>query len=644
MNSRVRKSVVCLVLLVLVGNLIRGLWLYWDKWRNSKSTATTATDSDLGYVGMDQCWVCHSSITASYLKTAMGRSFGPVNPDTDGEPFSENNSYHWELRDRMYEMTSEGGELFMTSYALDGSGNRVRQRREKITHWLGSGEKMRGCLSLQGNRHRLLHLAWYAPRNEWAPFAMRELGAPADDWVGYNCLYCHASYPRNAISARWVAEVDHFPEPLDLGPIDCERCHGPGQQHAQLARDTSDTAAIRAAIVNPARLPPERQLDVCAQCHLEPTTRFPVHRLVMVGRTPFSFRPGDRLQDHFFVFDYEDPAMHSDEDTEIVNQNYLLVRSACYTRSNGRMTCTTCHDPHRTPPQEEKVAYFRAKCLGCHSATDCTTPEIDPQALPASDCVKCHMTPTYAIDAVRAQVHRHKIERRPISNLNVPIEERLAHTLEVYGNESRGARLKLSFRHENLGQGGHRDVALTLAHLHNDLPDRWIAGQEEFMPRYGFGDPESLRRLGRFYLGERNLTQARSLARRALDLVPEFSEAALDLGHAELLAGNPTQAIELFRKVLSENPLSLEARRGLAQAYVKLNDEPHAYQAFVEWQATLDAYLDVDSSKQLGYYLTQAGRKKEAIGFLREALRINPDDREAQAGLDRLLSEVPELR
>ena len=32
------------------------------------------------------------------------------------------------------------------------------------------------------------------------------------------------------------------------------------------------------------------------------------------------------------------------------------------------MSCTSCHDPHYEPPAEERVSYYREKCLTCHGA------------------------------------------------------------------------------------------------------------------------------------------------------------------------------------------------------------------------------------------------------------------------------------
>ena len=91
--------------------------------------------------------------------------------------------------------------------------------------------------------------------------------------------------------------------------IDCQRCHGPGEKHVQLAGNPKARREdIRASIVNPSRLAPERQMEVCMQCHLE-TTSFPLpNSIVRYERPPFSYRPGEPLADFILHFDQAPPS------------------------------------------------------------------------------------------------------------------------------------------------------------------------------------------------------------------------------------------------------------------------------------------------------------------------------------------------
>src|SRR5207249_1341645 len=72
---------------------------------------------------------------------------------------------------------------------------------------------------------------------------------------------------------------------------------------------------------------------------------------------------------------------------EIVNQAYRLRQSLCFRKSQGRLTCVTCHDPHNAPRGEAAVARYREKCVGCHATVGVTS---HPD-LRAADCASCHM-------------------------------------------------------------------------------------------------------------------------------------------------------------------------------------------------------------------------------------------------------------
>ena len=69
--------------------------------------------------------------------------------------------------------------------------------------------------------------------------------------------------------------------------ISCEKCHGPGKQHADLNAPGAAEACDQ-AIVNPAKLPRDRQLALCSLCHGG----------IGVAKAPaFSFTAGNALED-----------------------------------------------------------------------------------------------------------------------------------------------------------------------------------------------------------------------------------------------------------------------------------------------------------------------------------------------------------
>jgi predicted CXXCH cytochrome family protein len=61
------------------------------------------------------------------------------------------------------------------------------------------------------------------------------------------------------------------------------------------------------------------------------------------------------------------------------------MQSACFRKSEGRMTCTTCHDPHARTSTD--VVAYEAICLTCHQGASRTPCSVSP----ATGCIDCHM-------------------------------------------------------------------------------------------------------------------------------------------------------------------------------------------------------------------------------------------------------------
>ena len=53
--------------------------------------------------------------------------------------------------------------------------------------------------------------------------------------INYECMFCHNSYPEIPAGHEQTQAEPRFSGALPEG-IDCQRCHGPGQRHVQIAR------------------------------------------------------------------------------------------------------------------------------------------------------------------------------------------------------------------------------------------------------------------------------------------------------------------------------------------------------------------------------------------------------------------------
>jgi predicted CXXCH cytochrome family protein len=228
--------------------------------------------------------------------------------------------------------------------------------------------------------------------------------------IHYECMFCHNGYPRVPAGHQESGAEAQYVQPLPEG-IDCQRCHGPGQRHIETAgRTGAPKAEIRAAIVNPARLAPEREMEVCMQCHLETSSRLLPHSLQRMGRGPFSYIPGQPLADFRLAFDR---APGQNQDFEVAQHAYRLRASQCFLKTGGKLRCTTCHNPHDIPRGESAASGYNRVCQGCHTST----PEPKADHIAGANCVQCHMPRRRTDDAVHIVLTEHRIGRPSRDNL-----------------------------------------------------------------------------------------------------------------------------------------------------------------------------------------------------------------------------------
>jgi hypothetical protein len=140
------------------------------------------------------------------------------------------------------------------------------------------------------------------------------------------------------------------------------------------------------SITNPAKLSPWLADNICMSCHQTGDAR-----VLRAGKTYRDFRPGAELDDTLSIFLV--PFGRESAPKDDLLEHYLSMRlSKCYLKSGGRLGCISCHDPHVQPSQQEAPAYFRQKCLACHTEKSCAVPlSLRQHKTPPNDCAGCHM-------------------------------------------------------------------------------------------------------------------------------------------------------------------------------------------------------------------------------------------------------------
>jgi Tetratricopeptide repeat len=386
--------------------------------------------------------------------------------------------------------------------------------------------------------------SWYRSHGwDFSPGYANEPELDFDRLVDARCLFCHSDRPEFS-----GAEGHRFSKG-QLSAISCDRCHGPGEEHAR--------HPSAANIVNPVKLTPTARDSICEQCHLEGMTR-----MLNPGKRWLDFQPGEVFEQVAVTY----LGSRQGRTAHAVSQSEQLASSKCMTASGERLWCATCHNPHK---QKTEATEVRVACVSCH-------PSLSKAAHPAppSECVSCHMPRLTADDIPHAANTDHSIPRQPrrfdqagnaAPDTLVPWREPPA--------EFRDRDLGLA---EIIAGDRYRSAALheSGTRMLEQLP---VTADEK--------DAKLLTALAGDALEKGNVERGLALARRAVESAPDSGLAAFVLAKALRQTGDIAGAEREYQRATEVDPSSKEPWIELVKLY-------QAQGQVKDSLATIDRYLE----------------------------------------------------
>lgn len=349
-------------------------------------------------VGSQACVACHPNRAESFFETTHAESLRLV--DAKVEP--ELKSFFHQPSSQRMKVVREGEQIRHQSWQELPQTDYVMPLSDyPVDLVMGSGTFAKSYLVRDGEALLQAPLSHYTERGEYD----MSPGYDSPNHFGFSrqvtddCLFCHAGSLSRVDGNRNVSVLHEL-------AIGCERCHGGGQQHVDLANqlatnsiDLDETHDWE--IVHPEKLERDALESLCAQCHLQGDVQMFVR-----GADSWSFHPGWDLAGTRLVYNVGPPEKEAGT-TTFVGHFGQMHASECYSGSES-LTCVTCHDPHQRVDDFNREMIHRNHCLSCHDNMDCGEELTVRLETNENSCHQCHM-PRSETEVPHVSITDHRI-------------------------------------------------------------------------------------------------------------------------------------------------------------------------------------------------------------------------------------------
>ena len=621
------------------------------------------------FVGSAKCAGCHPKETEAYRDSDHARAIQPATDQTVLGNFDQARITHRGVTSTFFR---RDGKFLVRTDGPDGQTGEF-----EIAYTFGVDPLQQYLIPLPGGRLQALGLAWDTrPRarggQRWFHLYPSETLRPPNPfhWTGreqtwnFQCAECHSTDLRK----RYDLATNSYATAWAELTVSCEECHGPASAHVAWA-EARPAGAPRAAanatglVVHlrrgdgawtikdsqrgiaewsgPARSSAE--VDVCARCHAR---RRPIIDPHPYGQPFLDTHVPALLEPHLY---------HADG--QVLGEVYEWGSFVQSRMQRAGVTCSDCHDPHRTTLR----APGNAVCAQCHlpGRFDTAAHHHHRPESEGARCVSCHMPARTHMVVDPRRDHSFRVPRPDLSvALGTPNACTGCHTNRTAawaaaqvtgwgGGTSRGTgdyARTLDAARRGLPEAGPALAALVtdrtqpgivrataLAHL-PEFPAAAAAPAVEG----ALQDPDALVRMAAL-----RALEAVPVDRRGLLAGPLLRDPirAVRLAAAQALAGAPRTALAEgqrtdFDRAVAELVQSEQVNADRPEAHLNLATLYGRLGRLADAESELRTALWLDPSfvpalVNLADLLRGQGRDADGERFLDQALRAAPDHAEA---------------
>jgi len=353
--------------------------------QDGPASATTATAR---YAGSVRCRDCHADFYRRWSGSHHGLAMQPFSPAL-----------------ARAQLTSQHQDVVVAGhrYRADLTAGHVRDTSASgavdhpIAHVMGGKNVFFFLTPHERGRLQVLPVAYDVRRKEWYDVGasglrhFTDVPEQAVRWTdpeltfNTSCHGCHVSQ----LASNYDAATDAYRTTWVEPGINCETCHGPGDEHIRAAQQAGPGKPLAdSKLIAIKSFSHEQKNEMCAPCHakMSPLTS--------------GFRAGDRYFDAFDLVGLESRDFYADGRDLGENYTFTGWRASACARS-GQLDCLHCHSSSGGYRFKEAATADHA-CLPCHEARVRDGVAHSHHRAGTTACIDCHMPKTEFARMVRS--------------------------------------------------------------------------------------------------------------------------------------------------------------------------------------------------------------------------------------------------